>query len=106
MNFEQLDVHRAKEIIDQGNVTIVDIRDGDSFKASHIADAVTVNDQNITDFLKTANKNKPLVCYCYHGISSQGAAEYFTQNGFKKVYSIEGGFELWRNHYAAVPQKV
>ncbi len=102
MSFEQIDIHRAKESIGQGSVTIVDIRDPDSFKEAHIAGALSVNDSNIEEFLKTADKHNPLICYCYHGNSSQGAAEYFAQNGFEKVYSIEGGFELWRTCYEFV----
>ena len=41
------------------------------------------------------DKNKPLVVYCYHGISSQGAAAYFSEKGFKEVSSMIGGFEGW-----------
>ena len=99
MPFEQIDIHQAKELINQGNVTVVDIRDPDSYRGAHIQNAVAVNDENIDSFLRQANRSKPLICYCYHGFSSQGAAEYFGQNGFSKVYSIIGGFEEWRKVY-------
>ncbi len=32
---------------------------------------------------------------CYHGISSQGAAQYLVNQGFEEVYSVDGGFEAW-----------
>ncbi|CRR54182.1 Thiosulfate sulfurtransferase GlpE [Pseudomonas aeruginosa] len=38
---------------------------------------------------------------CYHGNSSQSAAAYFIQQGFSDVYSLDGGFELWRSVYPA-----
>lgn len=98
-SFEQLDIHKAKEKIDQGNVAIVDIRDPDSHRTAHIENAIPVSDENIESFLQTADKNKPLICYCYHGFSSQQAAEYFANCGFREVYSIEGGFELWKTTY-------
>lgn len=97
--FKQIALDQAKEIIDQRDVTIVDIRDQDSFQLGHIANAISVNEENIKSFLETTAKNKTLICYCYHGISSQGAADYFAQNGFKEVYSIEGGFEAWKTIY-------
>jgi thiosulfate sulfurtransferase len=98
-SFEQLDIHQVKELIEKGNVTIADIRDPGSFQEAHIEKAVSLNDENIQEFLQTADKSQPLLCYCYHGMSSQGAAQYFAQNGFKKVYSMIGGFEAWRTVY-------
>ncbi len=102
--FEQIDIHKAREVIAAKGLTLVDIRDAESFRLAHIESAVRLSDENIADFLKTADKNKPLVCYCYHGISSQGAAEYFAENGFKEVYSIEGGFEAWKSTYPVIQE--
>jgi thiosulfate sulfurtransferase len=36
---------------------------------------------------------------CYHGNSSQSAAAYLVSQGFSEVYSLDGGFELWRTTY-------
>jgi thiosulfate sulfurtransferase len=33
--------------------------------------------------------------YCYHGHSSQSAAEHFVENGFANVYSLDGGYTAW-----------
>lgn len=99
--FSQISVQKAHEIIGTGDtVTIVDIRDAGSFAQGHIANAHHVNDENIRDFLGSADKGMPLVCYCYHGISSQRAAAYFAEQGFKQVYSIDGGWEGWKSAYA------
>ena len=98
-DFKQIDVNEAKKIIDEGNVTIIDIRDPASFQAAHITNAIAITDENVESFIKSADKDKPLICYCYRGISSQGAAEYFKRIGFKEVYSLEGGFEKWKTIY-------
>src|SRR3989338_5815969 len=95
-DFKEIDVQNAKEMIDLGNLTIADIRDMQSYSEAHIQGAISVGEENIQDFIKMADKNKPLICYCYHGISSQGAAQFFKQSGFTNVYSIQGGFEEWR----------
>jgi thiosulfate sulfurtransferase len=58
-----------------------------------------VDDKNIVDFLQATDKEKPLICCCYHGISSQRAADYFADQGFKEVYSIDGGWEEWKAVY-------
>ena len=86
----------AHEAIADKEVTLVDIRDPESFQAAHLVDAVHVNDANIHEFLETANRQQPLIVYCYHGISSAGAASFFSEQGFEKVSHIEGGFEAWQ----------
>ena len=96
---ECIDIHKAKEIMDQGQATIVDVRDMDSFEEAQIEKAVFLTDQTVENFIKQANKEQPLICYCYHGNNSQMAATFFLENGFQKVYSINGGFEAWRQEY-------
>lgn len=98
--FKPIAINQAKAMIDKMDVTIVDIRDVQAFKAGHIQNAVLVNDSNIEKFLKSADKNKPLLCCCYHGVSSHSAAEYFSKQGFKEVYSLEGGFEKWKTTHS------
>ena len=96
VSVNEIDVQKVKEIIDNGSGTIVDIRDSASFQAGHIPDAINLSDASVQQFVSNTDKKKPLVVYCYHGISSQGAAVYFSENGFKDVSSMIGGFEAWR----------
>ena len=97
--FARISVNKAYEIMHSGVVTIVDVRDANSFAQGHIDNAQIVNEENIKEFLKITDKEAPLLCYCYHGISSQRAALFFADQGFKQVYSIDGGWEEWRATY-------
>jgi len=97
--FTRISVQKAHEIMGSRDVTIVDIRDAGSFAQGHIPQAQTVNDGNIKEFIKATDKEKPLICYCYHGISSQQAAGYFANQGFRQIYSIDGGWEAWKAIY-------
>jgi len=97
-SFEQIEVGPARGLIETGQAVVVDIRDEGSYRQAHIQGAVLLNDQNIEEFLATADREKPLICYCYHGISSQSAAGFLKAQGFKKVYSLVGGFEEWRQN--------
>lgn len=99
-SFQEIDVHKVREMLDHKNANIVDIRDPASYSSGHIATAFAVSDANVQEFTESTDKNKPLIVYCYHGISSQGAAAYFAQHGFNEVYSMAGGFEAWREVYA------
>jgi thiosulfate sulfurtransferase len=93
---KEIDVQKVKEMADADSATIVDIRDAVSFKSGHIPNAVHLSDVNVKQFISDTNKGNPLVVYCYHGISSQGAAAYFSEQGFKEVTSMIGGFESWQ----------
>lgn len=85
----------------QAGAQVVDIRDPQSFAMGHIAGARHIDNYSVADFIRAADLDAPLLVVCYHGNSSQSAAAYFVQQGFTDVYSVDGGFELWRSVYPA-----
>ena len=96
---KQIDVHQLKDLLDAEAVSLVDIRDPQSFEDAHIPYAVSVNNQNINEQLQGIAKDRPLVVCCYHGISSLDAAAYFMREGFQDVASLIGGYEAWQQNY-------
>jgi thiosulfate sulfurtransferase len=98
---QEIDASKVKEMLAQKNVNIVDIRDPGSYSRGHIPTAVSVSDSNVEAFTQNTDKDTALVVCCYHGISSQGAAQYFAEQGFKEVYSMTGGFEAWEMQHPA-----
>ena len=98
-SFKCISTAEARELIESNVVTLLDIRDLASFSASNIENSIHVSDTNVEKIVTSADKNQPLLIYCYHGNSSKGAAEYFFRAGFTKAYSIDGGFEDWRLKY-------
>lgn len=77
-------------------VQVIDIRDQASFEAGHIEDAQNVGEHNIDGFIAQADMDSPLVICCYSGMMSQNAANYFCEQGFDSVYSLEGGYTAWQ----------
>lgn len=94
-----IDVQEAVEKIKEGRAMLVDIRDNQSFNAAHVAGSIQLSDQTLTQFLQQCDYDTPIMVLCYHGISSQGAAQYLLNQGFEEVYSIAGGFESWMHNY-------
>lgn len=86
----------AASLLQETPVTIVDIRDPQSFAEARIPGAIHLSNQNLQEFLNEANMDSPVLVYCYHGISSQNAAAFLIERGFEAVYSLDGGFEAWR----------
>jgi len=89
----------AKQLLDQKQAVFVDIRDPDSFEVAHIPGAQHLTEDTLEEFVAKTDKNSTLVCCCYHGIASRQAAQLLAQSGFVKVFSLDGGFEEWRQNY-------
>ena len=100
MSYKCISIDAAQALIEKNEVTLVDVRDSESFLESHIHNSINVLHDNLEDFISDTDKDKPLIAYCYHGNNSKGAAAYFVGKGFQEVYSIEGGFDEWRMKYA------
>jgi thiosulfate sulfurtransferase len=99
MSYQCISIDDAKALIEQSGATIADVRDSGAFRASSIENAINIQQENLEEFLASADKNKPLIVYCYHGNSSRGAADYFSSQGYDEVYSMDGGYEAWRLKY-------
>lgn len=95
MKFFRLSVEEARQLMLDGEITVLDIRDENAYAQGHLPNAIHVKDINIDTFVTTSDKENPLLIYCYHGSSSIPAAAYFADKGFTKTYSMDGGFEAW-----------
>jgi len=98
--FKRIPPEQAQALREQGAV-VVDVRDSATFETSHISGSKHLDNLSISDFIRTADLDAPTVVVCYHGNSSQSAAAYLVSQGFSDVYSLDGGFELWRATYPA-----
>ena len=94
--FQCIDVSEAAALIQREPVTVVDIRDPQSFAQGHIAGAIRLDNSNVDSFLAEADKSLPVLVYCYHGNSSVAAADFFARQGFERVYSLNGGMSQWQ----------
>ncbi|WP_415883495.1 thiosulfate sulfurtransferase GlpE [Neptuniibacter sp. QD34_54] len=94
-HFECIDSPKAAALIKDG-AQVADIRDPNSFAQGHISGSHNLSNENLHDYISAADMDKPLLVCCYHGISSQQAAQFLVEQGFDEVYSINGGFEAWR----------
>ncbi len=93
--FVRISPDDARDLIDDRDTTILDIRDPASFTAKRMENAKHFSNDNAAHFIETADKSMPVVVCCYHGNSSQQAAQFLAEQGFSEVYSLDGGFELW-----------
>jgi thiosulfate sulfurtransferase len=101
-SMKQIDVVAAYQRLQENPLArLVDIRDAQSFQVAHAPSAFHLTNDSLVSFMQEVEFELPIFVMCYHGISSQGAAQYLVNQGFEEVYSIDGGFEAW--HRAQLP---
>ena len=99
--FKHIYVENAQILVEGGGAVLVDIRDPQSYQVAHAKTAFHLTNETLNTFMERIEFDQPVLVMCYHGNSSQGAAQYLVNQGFEQVYSIDGGFEAW--HRADLP---
>ena len=94
--FSEVSALQAQSIVMVENPIIIDMRDPHSYKEQHIDGAMRGHDQ-LTDHLISAGQfERPVLVYCYQGNSSKDMAGLLGRAGFKRCYSLQGGFPSWK----------
>jgi len=96
--FRHLDIASLADWLEgDAPLTLVDIRDPQSFAQGHVPGSQRLGNDTVDAFLDQAPRQAPLVVICYHGHSSQQAAAWLAGQGFAEVYSLDGGFTDWQH---------
>jgi len=86
------------KISNEKKVYILDAREPNEYKTSHIKGAIAVGyDHFSTDKIKHLDKSKPVYIYCSIGYRSEKIGEKLIAEGFKNVYNLYGGIFYWAN---------
>ncbi|MGZ8185563.1 MAG: rhodanese-like domain-containing protein [Methylobacter sp.] len=93
--------------MNDGNTTIIDVREPQEFAQSHIETAVNIPLSRLPEQLSKleAHKKDPVLIVCQNGTRSSSAGKLLTKAGFEQVFVITGGLQAWENDYK-LPVKV
>jgi len=85
----------AAQLLENSQVTPVDIREEIVFKRTHVKDAVSFPEQTIGDRLAELQLlNPPAMLYCRDGKQSKEMAAKLAEQGYPVAY-LEGGVLAW-----------
>ncbi len=91
----QMSAPELKAMIDSGaHFEFADVRTEHERGLATI-DGSRLLDREYHDALIQLDRDTPIVFQCHHGIRSQGAAEYFRQQGFRNLSNLQGGIDAW-----------
>jgi rhodanese-related sulfurtransferase len=89
-----IDPDRAKELIDAGEVELVDVRERYEWDAGRIAGARHIEIERLASEAESLDRDRPVLFYCRVGARSGMAANAFRRAGFE-AYSVDGGLTEW-----------
>ena len=106
-NFTNISVQEAKLMIGSGDVFILDVRPQDIYEATgHIKGATIIPAKTLETRLNEIPKDKNILVYCKTGKNSPVASKILENNGFKKVYNMNGGLDEWMKSGFEVDSKL
>lgn len=96
ISVEQLKMEQAND----NNILVLDAREPEEFRVSHLKNARFVGSKKFSineKTVKSLDKSTPIVVYCSVGIRSEKVAEKLQKAGFTNVKNLFGGIFAWKN---------
>jgi rhodanese-related sulfurtransferase len=93
--YKNVSPDEAKKLIDQKDVTVLDVRTPEEFQQGHIPGATLIPVQILDGSLGELDKDSAYLVVCRSGNRSEEASNILTSNGFTKVYNMTGGLNTW-----------
>ena len=92
----RIDAEEAKEMMENEDVIIVDVRTEEEFEEQHIEGAILIPDYEIEDLAeeKLPDKEATILVYCRTGRRSENASRALIEMGYTSVYDF-GGIVDW-----------
>lgn len=94
--YHKITADEAKTLMEEGDVTVVDVRTAEEYAETHIPDAILVPVESIGDDMPEAlaDQDAVLLVYCRTGIRSKQASDKLVELGYTQVYDF-GGIRDW-----------
>lgn len=94
--YQEITAEDAKQKMEEGGVTIVDVRTAAEYAEAHIPDAINIPNEEIASEppQQLPDKEATLLLYCRSGRRSKEAAKKLAELGYSNVYEF-GGIMDW-----------
>ncbi|MFW5775577.1 MAG: thioredoxin [Chitinivibrionales bacterium] len=95
--FVNVDPAKAQEMIENGDVLVLDVRTPREFYSGHIKGATLIPISQLQGRLREIGKHKQkdVLIYCRSGNRSTVAGQILNADGFEKIYHLQGGVKSW-----------
>ena len=93
--YHKITPEEAKDRMDAGGVTIVDVRRAEEYEENHIPGAILVTNETLKEQAakRLPVKDAVLLVYCRTGVRSRQASETLVSLGYQQVYDFGGSVD-------------
>lgn len=92
-------VEELKKRLEQGRQPVIlDVREPWEFGICALPGSTHIPMGQIPQRLQELNKEDEIVVVCHHGSRSAFVAQFLQQQGFSKLYNLQGGVSAWAQY--------
>ncbi len=92
---DEIDVGRARELMAQHEVKVLDVRRKSEFADGHLPDATNLAHTRLAGRMDEVPEDAPLLINCRSGVRSARASAFLKRAGFD-VRNLKGGYLAWK----------
>lgn len=94
--YHKITAAEAKTMMDEGDVTVVDVRRADEYAQGHIPGALLIPNESIGEEQPEAlsDKEAVILIHCRTGVRSKQASDKLVKMGYTNIYDF-GGIVDW-----------
>ena len=88
----------AEDLVDQGGVTILDVRSPQEYGDGHLRDSLNIRYDSFDPLppeLEGLDRDAPVLAYCRTGNRARTTCAQLINNGFTHVYNMDKGILDW-----------
>ena len=94
--YGNVDVGEARDLIgEKGGLVVLDVRTVSEYDGDHLEGAINIPVEVLSQHLSELNKNDELLVYCRTGNRSTTAVGILRENGYDRIYHMDGGIMAW-----------
>ena len=94
--FQRISTEKAKEMIDRGDIELVDVRQPNEFASVRLSGAKLITVDSLYERIGEVDDDKDVIFYCAVGVRSALACEIGAAMGRTRCFNMEGGIEAWK----------
>jgi rhodanese-related sulfurtransferase len=93
--FARITVQEAKEMVERGDVQVIDVREPNEYREGHVPGAKLMPVNSVLSRVQELNHQQDIVFICAVGQRSALACEMAAAMGLERLYNVEGGTNAW-----------
>ena len=102
MNADEITVQELKRVLDNPSlgIQVIDVREEDEHRAASIPGARLLPLSQLPARFEELERDREYYLHCQAGVRSMRALQFLRQQGFKRLKSVKGGMQAWKQEIA------